>query len=161
MGIRRYDKPIGVALLAGLFVAWAIIYTEQEATYPALHAIGIRSWAVTCAGQDRIYRLQSKNTSGHRSGASVIQRSLSLYTADGEELYYTMRFDPDVYEMHKVWSFRVSWDNRLFAPRWRSGEVLYGDEEYFKVDAGFGELTVVMDDGGRLGLACQPVPVRT
>ena len=153
--VDRYDKPLGVAFIIGLCGLWFYFYAEQEAAYPRLHAVGLRSWAVVCEDDGRTYRLQSENTSDYRSGASVIQRSLSLFNGAGEELYYTERFDPDAYESDDVWSFRAGWDNRLFAPRWHSGEVLYGDEARFEMDASLGRLAVVTTDGRRLDLGCE------
>ena len=153
--VEKYDKPLGVAFLVGLCGLWFYFYTEQEAAYPGLHAVGLRSWGVTCQGDGRTYRLQSENISGYRSGASVIRRSLSIFNDAGDELYYTQRFDPDAYESHDVWSFRAGWDNRLFAPRRRSGEVLHGDEQRFEIGAGLGGMTIVTKEGGRLGLDCK------
>ena len=153
--LDTYDTPLGVTFLVGMVVLWVVLSTEQEATYPKLHARGLHSWAVTCAGAGRTYRLHSANTSGSRSGASLIQRSLSLFSATGDELYYTQRFDPDAYERDGVWAFRVGWDNRLFAPRWRSDEVLYGDEARFEIAGALDALTVVDQEGRRLGLVCQ------
>ena len=151
----RYDTPLGVGFLVGLCGLWFVFAIQQEAAYPKLHAVGIRDWAVTCEGGGRTYRLESRNVSGFRSGPSLIQRSLSLFNDAGEELYHTQRFEPDAYEKDAAWAFRVGWDNRLFAPRWRSGEVLYGDESRFEVAAAIDGLTVVTKEGGRLAFDCE------
>ena len=94
----KYDTPLGIGFLVGLCGLWFVFAIQQEATYPKLHAVGIRDWAVTCEGGGRTYRLESGNVSGYRSGLSVIQRSLSLFNDAGEELYYTQRFEPEAYE---------------------------------------------------------------
>ena len=151
----KYDTPLGIGFLVGLCGLWFVFAIQQEGTYPKLHAVGIRDWAVTCEGGGRTYRLESGNVSGYRSGLSVIQRSLSLFNDAGEELYYTQRFEPEAYERDAAWSFRVGWDNRLLAPRWRSGEVLYGDEKRFEIAGAFDVLTVVTDEGRRLAFACR------
>ena len=151
----KYDTSLGVGFLVGLCGLWFVFATQQEAAYPKLHAVGIRDWAVACEGGGRTYRLESGNVSGYRSGASVIQRSLSLFDGAGEELYYTQRFDPDAYERDGVWSFTTGRDSRLVAPRKRAREVLYGDEARFEIGSAFDVLTVVTEEGGRLTLACR------
>ena len=153
--LDKYDTPLAAAFFVGLCGLWFFFYTEQAASYPKLHALGIHKWAVTCEGGGRTYRLTSKNTSNDRAGASLIQRSLSLLTATGEELYYTVRFEPDAYEREDVWSFRIGWDNRVFAPRWRADEVLYGDEQRFEIAGALDALTVVDREGRRMVFVCQ------
>lgn len=154
----KYDKLLAIALCAALCVLWFWLALREEGDYPKLHDQGIGTWVVTCHGHGRTYRLRSENTASAHSGLRVLHRSLSLLDGVGEELYYTVRFDPDAYETHGVWRFRTGWDSRLFAPRWRASEVLYGDEERFEISAAFDALTVVTSDGRRIVLACQRRP---
>ena len=153
--LDKHDTPLTVLFFIGLCILWFVVALRQEAEYPKLHQVGLRSWAVTCEGSGRRYRLYSENTSGYRSSASVIQRSLSVLDEAGEERYFTVRFDPDAYERNDVWSFRIGRDSRLFAPSGGT-EILYGDEAQLLVLADYTALIVVTDSGGRLVLGCQP-----
>ena len=151
------NKPLAAASFVMLAAVWILLMSREHAEHPQLHALGIHAWSVTCEGDGRTYRMFSENTRGYgaaRHRREVLERSLSVLDEAGEALYYTEQFDPDRFETDAVWAFAVSADPRLWGTG-RSGEVLYGDEAVFEIDAGFDALTIRTDERGRLDLPCR------
>ena len=42
--LGRYDKPVGIALLAGLCGLWLVLDVREGADYPALYDVGFTAW---------------------------------------------------------------------------------------------------------------------
>ena len=143
-------------IFAGVF--WmGVVYDKNKAQkYPRLYAFGIREWLIHCEGQNRIYRLLSKNYRDRsNSSTSPTTRDLSFLDENNQTLYYTVSFDFKSLDQDSVWRFHYNkLDIRVFTKKDKS-KVLWEDEKVFEVSANLDSLTVITKEDQKIKMPCK------